>query len=98
VWGEVKIFGPDGTGLPPGAEGEIFTRPGDGQPPSYRYIGAQARQVDGWDSVGDLGRLDAEGYLYISDRRTDLIISGGANVYPAEVEAALSEHPRRDSP
>jgi bile acid-coenzyme A ligase len=93
VWGEVKILGLDGTDCPPGAEGEIFTRSGDGQPPSYRYVGAQARQVDGWDSVGDLGRLDAEGYLYISDRRTDLIISGGANVYPAEVEAALSEHP-----
>jgi bile acid-coenzyme A ligase len=93
LWGEVKVLGPDGTELPPGAEGEIYTRAGDGQPPSYRYIGAHARQVDGWDSVGDLGRLDAEGYLFISDRRTDLIISGGANVYPAEVEAALSEHP-----
>jgi bile acid-coenzyme A ligase len=93
LWGEVKILAPDGTGLPPGVDGEIYTRAGDGRPPSYRYIGAQARQIDGWDSVGDLGRLDPQGYLYISDRRTDLIISGGANVYPAEVEAALSEHP-----
>jgi bile acid-coenzyme A ligase len=93
LWGEVKILGPDGAELPPGTEGELYTRPGAGQPPSYRYIGAQPRQIDGWDSVGDLGWLDSEGYLYISDRRTDLIISGGANVYPAEVEGALSEHP-----
>jgi bile acid-coenzyme A ligase len=93
LWGEVKILGPDATELPPGTEGGIYTRAGDGQPPSYRYIGAEAPQIDGWDCVGDLGWLDPQGYLYISDRRTDLIISGGANVYPAEVEAALSEHP-----
>jgi bile acid-coenzyme A ligase len=93
LWGEVKILGPDGTELPSGAEGGIYTRTGDGQPPSYRYIGAEAAQIDGWDCVGDLGWLDPQGYLYLSDRRTDLIISGGANVYPAEVEAALSEHP-----
>jgi len=93
LWGEVKILGPDATELPPGAEGGIYTRTGDGQPPGYQYIGAEARQIGGWDSVGDLGWLDPQGYLYISDRRTDLIISGGANVYPAEVEAALSEHP-----
>jgi len=93
LFGQVKILGPDGAELPPGVEGEIFTRPADGQPPSYRYIGAEPRSVGGWDSVGDLGHLDAEGYLYISDRRTDLIVCAGANVYPAEVEAALSEHP-----
>jgi bile acid-coenzyme A ligase len=93
VWGEVKILGPDATELAPGAEGEIYTRTGEGQPLSYRYIGAEAQQIGGWDCAGDLGWLDPQGYLYISDRRTDLIISGGANVYPAEVEAALSEHP-----
>jgi bile acid-coenzyme A ligase len=93
ILGQVKILAADGTELPPGAEGEVCTRVGEGQPPSYRYIGAEARQIAGWDSVGDLGWLDPDGYLYISDRRTDLIISGGANVYPAEVEAALTAHP-----
>jgi bile acid-coenzyme A ligase len=89
----VAVLGPDGSQLPPGEEGEICTRPDDGQPPSYRYIGAEPRVIGGWDSVGDLGWLDAEGYLCVSDRRTDLIISRGANVDPAEVEAALSAHP-----
>lgn len=93
ILGQVKILGPDGTELPPGTEGEICTRPDDGQPPSYRYIGAEPRQIGGWDAVGDLGWMDPDGYLYVSDRRTDLIISGGVNIYPAEVEAALTEHP-----
>jgi bile acid-coenzyme A ligase len=61
----------------------------------FRYIGAPtpAPTADGYYSIGDLGSLDDDGYLYIADRRTDLIITGGANVFPAEVEAALSEHP-----
>jgi bile acid-coenzyme A ligase len=64
--------------------------------PTYEYRGAeQAKTADGgFVSVGDLGWLDADGFLYIADRRADMIVTGGANVYPAEVEAALSEHPR----
>src|SRR5690606_9108529 len=46
-----------------------------------------------WESLGDLGWMDVEGYVYLADRRKDLILRGGANVYPAEVEAALEEHP-----
>ena len=48
---------------------------------------------DGFRTVGDMGWLDEDGYLHIADRRTDMIISGGANVFPAEVEAALCRHP-----
>ena len=61
----------------------------------FRYIGAPTPDLtqDGFCSLGDLGSVDEEGYLYVVDRRSDMIISGGANVFPAEVEAALSEHP-----
>ncbi len=48
---------------------------------------------DGWESVGDMGSIDDEGYVDLADRKSDMVIVGGANVYPAEVEAALSEHP-----
>ncbi|WP_238009402.1 AMP-binding protein [Dactylosporangium sp. AC04546] len=91
--GEIRILGADGAECPPGEVGEIFMRPDGGAEVPYYYIGAEPRIVDGWESIGDLGRLDADGYLYLSDRRTDLIVAGGANVYPAEVEAALLEHP-----
>ncbi len=62
--------------------------------PTYRYIGAEADSRDGWDCLGDLGWMDEDGYLYLADRRTDMILVGGANIYPAEIEAAISEHPR----
>jgi bile acid-coenzyme A ligase len=48
---------------------------------------------DGWESLGDLGWFDADGYLYLGDRMQDMILCGGSNVYPAEVEAAIQEHP-----
>jgi len=76
----------------PGRVGEIFfAAESSGR---FHYIGAEPR-LDGAGrmSLGDLGYLDSDGYLYLSDRRTDLIIRGGANIYPAEVEAALVEHP-----
>ncbi|MEE4202254.1 MAG: AMP-binding protein [Halieaceae bacterium] len=91
---EFKILDEDRNELPPGEIGEIFTRFA-GQRAAYRYLGADALEAteDGFESVGDLGWVDAEGYLYLADRRTDLIISGGANIFPAEVEAAISQHP-----
>jgi bile acid-coenzyme A ligase len=92
--GEVKIVTDDGDDAPPGVVGEIYLRRGQDAPASYRYVGAEAVTLPGgWESLGDLGSMDADGYLYIADRRTDLILTGGANVYPAEVEAALLEHP-----
>jgi bile acid-coenzyme A ligase len=94
LMGEMRILDPDGQELPPGQVGEIWMRRGEDAPPSYRYVGARARTRPGnWESLGDLGCKDAEGYIYLSDRETDMILVGGANVYPAEVEAALDEHP-----
>ncbi|MCU1455167.1 MAG: acid--CoA ligase [Acidimicrobiales bacterium] len=92
--GEITILGRDGTPAPPGEIGEVWMRRGPDEPRPYRYIGAEPRQrAGGWESVGDLGSMDEDGYLYLSDRDADLILVGGANVYPAEVEAALDEHP-----
>ena len=79
--------------LPPGQVGEVFLRPADGPGSTYRYVGAEPTRVDGWDTLGDLGYLDEEAYLYLSDRSADLVLTGGSNVYPAEVEAALDSHP-----
>ncbi len=88
---EIVIRDDDARPLPPGEVGEIWVRPPGGGP-TFRYEGAEARVDGGLVSVGDLGWLDADGYLFIADRRTDLIITGGVNVYPAEVESALLEH------
>jgi bile acid-coenzyme A ligase len=94
VVGEIRILDAEGHACPPGEVGEVWLRRGEGAPPCYRYIGAEAKTRDGWESLGDMGRMDAEGYLYLADRDTDMILVGGANVYPAEVEAALEVHPR----
>ena len=92
--GEMKVVCEDGATLPPGEVGEIYMRRAAGMPETYKYLGATARTLaDGWESLGDLGWFDAEGYLYLADRRTDMILVGGSNVYPAEIEAALEEHP-----
>src|SRR5262249_54752205 len=60
---------------------------------TYYYLGAESKDRDGWETIGDLGYVDADGYLYLVDRRTDMIVTGGANVYPAEAEAAIEAHP-----
>ncbi|MBL8558845.1 MAG: AMP-binding protein [Hyphomonadaceae bacterium] len=91
---EIKIVGETGETLPPGEIGEVFLRPLEGPGTSYRYIGAEAKSIEGgWESLGDMGWMDAEGYLYLTDRLSDMILSGGANIYPAEVEAALDAFP-----
>lgn len=79
--------------LPPGQVGEVFMHPGPDRR-TYEYVGAEARATDdGWESLGDMGWVDEDGYLFLADRRSDMILSGGANIYPAEVEGALDEHP-----
>jgi bile acid-coenzyme A ligase len=83
-----------GQPLPPGEVGEIFMRPKAGQGTTYRYIGAEPKTMaGGFESLGDIGWLDEDGYLYLADRRTDMILAGGANIYPAEVESVLDQHP-----
>jgi bile acid-coenzyme A ligase len=91
---EMKIVGSAGQTLGPGEIGEVYMRPTDGQASRYRYVGAEAHALDGgWESLGDLGHMDADGYLYLSDRLTDMIVSGGANLYPAEIEAVIDAFP-----
>ncbi|MBB4375149.1 bile acid-coenzyme A ligase [Bradyrhizobium sp. cir1] len=93
--GEIIAVGPDGNELPRGAVGEIYMRGPVGSPPRYTVVGAPppASLPGGWETLGDIGYFDADGYLYLVDRRADMILVGGANVYPAEVEAAIDEHP-----
>jgi len=90
---EVRILDADGSDLPPRAIGDIYLQKPRG---GYQYLGDEPRLPstdDGFHSGGDVGYLDEDGFLYLVDRRADLIISGGANVYPAEVEVALIDHP-----
>jgi bile acid-coenzyme A ligase len=93
VAGEMTVLDDDGRPCEVGEIGEIYMRPTPGSPPTYRYVGATAKSRDGWDSLGDLGYFDADGFLYLSDRRVDMFTVGGRNTYPAEIENALSEHP-----
>ena len=90
----LRIIGEDGNDVAPGETGEIYFLPNDGAGSTYHYLGAEPkRRPDGWESLGDIGRLDSDGYLYLGDRLADMILRGGANIYPAEVEAAVSAHP-----
>jgi bile acid-coenzyme A ligase len=91
---QLKIFNDQGSECKPGEVGEIFFKSAGGPGSTYYYLGAQPREREGgWESIGDMGWMDEEGYVYLADRRTDLILRGGANIYPAEVEAALDAHP-----
>ncbi len=92
---DVKVVGPDGDELPPGEPGEVLIHgpnvmPGYWEKPAET---AKALSEDGWLRTGDVAVTDEEGFLYIRDRIKDLIISGGENVYPAEVEDAIHKHP-----
>lgn len=97
AYARLKIFDEAGHECPPGVMGEIFTLPQSGQGSTYEYRSAagstkpQNRRIGDWESVGDMGYLDAEGYLYLGDRKSDMILSRGRNIYPAEIEAAIQE-------
>ena len=95
IWGKVRICGEDGEELPTGELGAIYFA--DGAP--FEYHGdpektAQSRNRHGWTTLGDVGRVDEDGYLYLTDRQSFMIISGGVNIYPQEIEDALVTHPR----
>ena len=95
IIGEMKVFREDGTPADPGEVGEIYMRAEGGPGSTYRYLGSEVRRLPGteWESLGDMGSIDEDGYVFLADRRKDMILRGGANIYPAEVEAALEEHP-----
>ena len=92
---EIRILGDDGQPVPVGEVGEVVTRSSNNMIGYWNLPEATAKTMtaDGWIHTGDAGYLDADGYLYIHDRMKDMIISGGENVYPAEVESAIFGHP-----
>src|SRR5579863_823743 len=91
---EVHVVGEDGAEVPAGEVGTVYFS--GGSPFEYHNDPgktASAFNPSGWSTLGDMGYLDVEGYLYLADRRTDLILSGGVNIYPREAEEALAAHP-----
>ncbi len=94
VLGKVKIVGEDGTELPSGREGQVYFADG----PTFTYHNdpektAAAHNEKGWATIGDIGRIDDQGYLFLTDRKNFMIISGGVNIYPQEIENRLVTHP-----
>jgi long-chain acyl-CoA synthetase len=89
---ELRIFGNDGQPVLAGDPGEIHVRT-PFMIERYLNRGTPEELVDGFFATGDIGRLDADGFLYILDRKKDMIIAGGVNIYPAEIEAAIRRHP-----
>lgn len=93
--GLVHILDEDGNEVPPGQAGEIFFEGGA----DFEYLNdaektASSRDSHGWKTVGDIGYVDEDGYLYLTDRRHHMIISGGVNIYPQEAENMLVVHPK----
>ena len=95
VLGELKICDEDGEPLPPRTEGVVYFAKG----PPLRYHNAPEKVAEntnkyGWTTLGDVGWVDEEGYLYLTDRKSFMIISGGVNIYPQEIENLLITHPK----
>ena len=92
---ELKIIGPDGKEVEVGQAGEIIARGPQIMKGYFKDPEATAKTIkNGWYYTGDLGRFDEEGYLYVLGRADDMVISGGLNVYPSEVETVLLTHPK----
>jgi bile acid-coenzyme A ligase len=91
--GSMQVRDDAGAVVPAGTVGRLWLRREPGTPATYRYLGAVPQaDEDGWETLGDLGYVDADGYVYLADRDSDLFTVGGVNDYPAEIEAALLEH------
>jgi long-chain acyl-CoA synthetase len=92
---KVKILGEDGNEVPRGEVGEVYLEPERGATFAYKDDPELTASVSRGKAftLGDVGVMDEDGYLFIRDRAKDMIISGGVNIYPAEVEGVLSEHP-----
>ncbi|KAA9018237.1 acyl-CoA synthetase [Sphingobium limneticum] len=95
VLGRVRIVGENGQEVAPGDTGDVFFSDG----PTFTYHNdpdktAAAHNDRGWATLGDVGHLDADGYLFLTDRRSFMIISGGVNIYPQEIENCLITHPQ----
>jgi long-chain acyl-CoA synthetase len=98
VWpmSELKITDDDGNVLPPGEPGTVWMRMGSGD---FEYKGDEEKtrkshDAEGFFTVGDVGYLNEDGYLFLCDRKSDMIIAGGVNIYPAEIESVIHEHPQ----
>jgi long-chain acyl-CoA synthetase len=93
---EIMVVDDDGNRVDAGVSGQIYFRSKVGS--DFEYHGdeektAAAHLSDGWGTLGDIGYFDSDGYLFMSDRKIDMIISGGVNIYPAEIEGVLVAHP-----
>lgn len=93
--GQVRIVGPNGEEVPSGEVGTVYLHGGDKA--TFRYFGDETKTKEAFRgdyfTVGDVGLIDPDGYLFLTDRSIDLIISGGVNIYPAEIESVIAEHP-----
>lgn len=96
-WGTLHICGPDGEELPAGATGLVYFEGGY----DFRYLNDAEKTREsrhpqhwGWSTLGDIGHVDADGYLFLTDRQSFTIVSGGVNIYPQEVENLLATHPK----
>jgi len=95
IIGTIRICGEDGEALPTGSEGLVYFE--GGNPIAYHNDPEKTRKAanqHGWTTVGDIGWVDEEGYLYLTDRQNFMIISGGVNIYPQEIENLLVTHPK----
>ncbi len=94
--GELHIVDEDGNELPPGEEGGVYFANGLQE---FEYHNDPEKTKDsylanGWSTLGDIGRVDDDGFLYLTDRKANMIISGGVNIYPQETENVLTMHPK----
>jgi acyl-coenzyme A synthetase/AMP-(fatty) acid ligase len=97
IWGDIHICGDDGEELDVGCDGVVYFG-GRADTPTFEYNNDKKKTEEsfhpkGWGTLWDVGHVDAEGYLYLTDRKLFMIVSGGVNIYPQEIEDVLVLHP-----